>query len=115
MFAAYNDGPGLLEAHLQGRRALPAETSAYVSGIASILSGDPRHRIGSSRNLARLTRPDGTAVWLDAAAIVSIRRALAGEYAPGVQSVIGVGRLRQGVRENISAATAIIRNHGGGI
>jgi hypothetical protein len=35
MFAAYNAGPGYYEDHLQGARALPAETQAYVEGIAA--------------------------------------------------------------------------------
>ena len=48
-----------------------------------------------------------------ASAVVSIREALPGEYAPGVQSVIAIGRLRQGVRESRTAATAMIRAHGG--
>jgi soluble lytic murein transglycosylase-like protein len=35
MFAAYNAGPGHYENHLQGDRALPAETQAYVEGITT--------------------------------------------------------------------------------
>jgi membrane-bound lytic murein transglycosylase B len=35
MFAAYNAGPGYYEDHLQGTRALPAETQAYVAGITA--------------------------------------------------------------------------------
>ena len=37
MFAAYNAGPGTLEAHMAGKTKLPAETQAYVKGIARIL------------------------------------------------------------------------------
>ena len=38
LFAAYNDGPGMLEAHRRMRQFMPAETTAYVLDIASILS-----------------------------------------------------------------------------
>ena len=34
MFAAYNAGPGRLDAYLAGRKPLPAETIAYLSAIA---------------------------------------------------------------------------------
>ncbi|HXC55972.1 MAG TPA: lytic transglycosylase domain-containing protein [Rhizomicrobium sp.] len=113
MFAAYNDGPGMLEAHRRLNQLLPVETTDYVRNIASILSTGAPHRHGSARDLARLTRPDGTAVLIDAGAVLSIRAALPGEYAPSVRAVIGIGRLRQGVRETVAAATAVIRGHGG--
>ncbi|MEJ0041673.1 MAG: lytic transglycosylase domain-containing protein [Rhizomicrobium sp.] len=38
LFAAYNDGPGMLEAHRRLQQMMPAETTAYVWNIASILS-----------------------------------------------------------------------------
>ena len=113
MFAAYNDGPGMLAAHAALGQALPVETENYVRNIASILSTGVLHRAGGARSLARLTRPDGTAVMVDASAVVSIRAALPGEYAPSVQSVVAVGRMRQGVRESVAAATAVVRGHGG--
>jgi hypothetical protein len=113
MFAAYNDGPGMLAAHAALGQALPAETENYVRNIASILSTGVLHRAGGARSLARLTRPDGSAVMVDASAVVSIRAALPGEYAPTVQSVVAIGRMRQGVRESVAAATAVVRGHGG--
>ncbi len=112
MFAAYNDGPGMLAAHAALNQPLPQETASYVRDIASILGTGLRYRAGSARNLARLTRPDGAAVMIDAAAVISLRAALPGEYAPGVQSVIGIGRLRQGVRETAARARTILRAHG---
>jgi Transglycosylase SLT domain len=115
MFAAYNDGPGMMAVHARLSQALPAETSAYVRNIASILGTGVRLRPGAKGGGARLTRPDGSPVMLDAGAVVSVRAALPGEYAPGVQSVVTIGRLRQGVREDVRAATAIIRAHGGAI
>jgi len=113
MFAAYNDGPGMLAAHAALGESLPAETENYVRNIASILSTGVLPRSGGGHGLARLTRPDGAPVMIDAGAVVSIRAALPGEYAPSVQSVIAIGRLRQGVRETKAAATAAVRAHGG--
>jgi membrane-bound lytic murein transglycosylase B len=111
MFAAYNDGPAMLEAHDRGTHPWPAETVNYVAGITAILSGGSPGRAGGTP--ARLTRPDGSAVMIDAAAVMSVRAALPGEYAPGVQAVISIQKMRQGVRESVAAATAIIRAHGG--
>lgn len=111
MFAAYNDGPAMLEANQRGAHPWPAETVNYVAGITAILSGGVPGRAGGA--LARLTRPDGSAVMIDCAAVMSVRAALPGEYAPGVQSVIAIQKMRQGVRESLAAARAIIRAHGG--
>jgi hypothetical protein len=37
LFAAYNDGPGMIEAHRRLQEKLPAETANYMLDIASIL------------------------------------------------------------------------------
>jgi hypothetical protein len=37
MFAAYNDGPDMIEAHRRLQQLLPAETSKYIIDIATIL------------------------------------------------------------------------------
>jgi soluble lytic murein transglycosylase-like protein len=111
MFAAYNDGPGNLEARLVSGGLLPAETDLYVAHITNTLENGGA---GGHPN-ARLTRPNGEAVMLNAAAVISIRAAFPGEYAPGVLSVITVGRVHQGVRESVAQAKAIIRAHGGGV
>ena len=51
LFAAYNDGPGMLEAHRRMRQFMPTETTAYVLDIARILSTgvrrNPRLAIGA--------------------------------------------------------------------
>ena len=111
MFAAYNDGPGDLEDRLRDGGLLPIETRNYLAGVTGTLnSGNAGHR-----DMARFTRPNGTPVWIDAAAAVSVRAALPGEYAPGVRAVIAVGRLRQGVRESVARTRATLRAHGGGV
>jgi hypothetical protein len=114
MFAAYNAGPGQVEAVLAHSRVLPAETRSYLAGIDKILGGTGGAD-GASINSAKLTRPDGTAVLIDPIAVTSIRAVSAGEYAPGVQTVVTAGKLKQGVREDAAAVTAAIRIRGGSI
>jgi soluble lytic murein transglycosylase-like protein len=110
LFAAYNDGPGNLEERLMRGGLLPAETRAYVGDITLSLQtgGAIMHW-----KKARFTRPNGLPVWIGGAAGGTVRAALPGEYAPGVQSVITVGRVRQGVRESVAQVRAIIRGHRG--
>jgi hypothetical protein len=106
MFAAYNAGPGRVE---QGGR-LPAETRAYISGIAVTL------RVAKGGDdMLNFTRPDGQTVKVDPARVAAIRAPLPGEYAPGVKAVLTVGRRRQAVREDVRVATAAIRATGGTI
>jgi len=110
LFAAYNDGPGNLEERMTQGGLLPVETRNYVTGITHALqTGDAIMHWKK----ARFTLPDGAPVWIDGAAGGTVRAALPDEYAPGVQSVIAVGRLRQGVRESVVQARAIIRGHRG--
>jgi len=113
MFAAYNAGPATLDAAQAGQRALPAETVAYVGGITRVLNGGSPG--GGSGVKATLTRPNGSPVAIDVGAITAIRAPLPGEYADGVQAVVSAGRMKQGVRETVARATAIIRAHGGGV
>ncbi len=112
IFAAYNAGPGEVDNVLGGGKRLPAETQAYVARVVTILgaSGGPD---GAFINAARFTRPDGFAVLIDPLAVSSIRAALPGEYPDGVLTVLSMGRLTQGVREDVGVASATIRMHGG--
>ena len=116
MFAAYNAGPGTVEA----KHTLPNETRAYVKGIANILgdktasepasSGDARSATPAKlvNLVADLTRPNGTQVTVDGAKVDSIRPALPGEYADGVQTVVAMGNVNQGVLEDVSTVAAAL-------
>lgn len=104
MFAAYNAGPGRVE---RGGR-LPAETRAYVGGIAKTLR-NPSAGLG----LVKLTRPNGVTIKIDPGKITGIRPALPGEYAATVKAVVTIGRRQQGVRENVTIAINAIRSTGG--
>lgn len=99
MFAAYNAGPGTLQALADGG-SLPAETRAYVKGVARLL-GATGDSFAANPTLV-LTRPDGSTVEIAAAAVDSVRAPLAGEYAPSVKTVIAMGQRRQGVREDLA-------------
>src|SRR5258708_36314815 len=56
LFAAYNAGPGTIEAQSAGARKLPEETRAYISGIAHIL-GMPSNASPPTDPIATPTRP----------------------------------------------------------
>ena len=113
MFAAYNAGPGQVDAALEKGRTLPKETRDYIVRINAILGGKDD---GTSIFSAKLTRPDGGDVLIDPLAVVSVRAALAGEYGPDVRSVIRLGgRQTQGVREELADVTSAIRLRGGKI
>jgi hypothetical protein len=114
MFAAYNAGPGRLENHLKGAK-LPAETRAYVGGIAKSL----KLQIGKAdfrpakRDLVSLTQPDGATVKIDPSRVTGIRAALPGEYDWSVKTVLTLGKHKQqGIREEVAAATTAIRAAG---
>jgi hypothetical protein len=102
MFAAYNDGPGHLDERLMRGKLLPDETRNYVHRIVTTLgqSGPASERVAS------FTRPNGTKAAIELREVRSVRMALPGEYAPGVQTVITVGRVHQGVRESYDSVKA---------
>lgn len=108
MFVAYNDGPGNLEAKRARGRALPAETQNYVARITAMLGTVPASTAPKAA-LAKLTRPNGSLVWIERASVASVRAAMPGEYAGAVKTVIVVGKVKQGVRETVAAARAALR------
>jgi len=116
LFAAYNTGPGNLEANLLGKRNLPQETIAYLANIR-IRLGDKTSDgsfgvAGAMTATAKLTRPDGQAVKIDAANVRAVRAVLPGEYPPSASAVIDLGKTRQAVQEDVGAATALLKRAG---
>jgi soluble lytic murein transglycosylase-like protein len=109
MFAAYNDGPGNIEDHLHHGRPLPKETRGYVAGIARSLKDAA---VSASLTNVTLTEPDGGKIAVDARKVKAVRAAIPGLYAEGVRSVITVGKLSRGVREDVAEATRLLRGHG---
>jgi membrane-bound lytic murein transglycosylase B len=115
MFAAYNAGPGRVEAQSAGLQ-LPDETRAYVSGITRILGGSsnsaPPAKLQVVSGPATLTRPDGSPVSIDGAKVDSIRASMPDEYAPGVRTVVAMGTVHQGVTEDPATVASLLRTHG---
>jgi len=103
MFAAYNNGPGNLEAHLNKGRKLPAETRNYIAGISKILG------TATAAAKAKFTRPDGTPVWIDTATVSGLRAVLPGEFDDNVRAVLNIGTTRQAVCEDLATVAALLR------
>lgn len=112
MFAAYNAGPGRVDTHRATGGRLPAETRAYVGGITRALNPAGPH-LADAGDTIRLTRPDGGTVTIDVGQVTGIRAAMPGEFAPGVQTVVTLGKKSQGIRESVTVATAAIQAGGG--
>jgi soluble lytic murein transglycosylase-like protein len=109
MFAAYNDGPGNIEDHLHRGRPLPAETRGYIAHIAKTLNDKS---VATDLAKVALTQPDGTKVTFDAHQVTAVHPAIPGLYAASVQSIVTVGKLNRGVREDVAEATALLRSRG---
>jgi membrane-bound lytic murein transglycosylase B len=117
MFAAYNDGPGNLEARLTNAGLLPEETRTYVARVTAAIEG--REFVGAFAGIhakpVKFTKPNGLPIWIKPAEVISIRASFPDEYAPGVKSVIGFGRVRQGVCESLADVKAKLRLHGNSV
>jgi hypothetical protein len=114
MFAAYNDGPGNLEQRLAKGRLLPLETRNYVSRIVTALNGGTAAAPAALQNGAtqKFTRPNGAPVEVKLADITAVRVPLKGEYPAGVNAVVTVGRVSQGVREDYHTVKTAMLDHG---
>jgi soluble lytic murein transglycosylase-like protein len=114
LFAAYNDGPGNLEARLLDAGLLPAETRNYLAHVTAAVEG--RAFIAAAHGKpVKFTRPNGLPVVIDPGAVISIRAVLPGEYAPGVRAVISFGRVHQGVCETLSEVKTKLRLRGAAV
>ena len=74
---------------------------------------DMLQRLHLTGKVAQLTRPDATPIWIVGAAVTSLRAPLPDEYAPGVQAVVAVSGLTQGVTETLAQARAALDAAGG--
>ena len=109
MFAAYNDGPGNIDDHLHRGRPLPAETRGYIVAIGKSL-GDKS--VGANLTKVALTQPDGAKIEIDASKVSAVHPAIPGIYAATVKSIVTIGKLNRGVREDVAEATTLLRGHG---
>lgn len=92
-----------------------------VFGIAKIpleIAENVQHflgRLSVDKKFAKLSRPDGTQIWIDGSAVSSLRAAIPGEYVASVRSVLTVGDITHGVYEDVSTAVESINAHGGNL
>jgi hypothetical protein len=61
----------------------------------------------------KLTRPDGSSVWINAAAVILLRKPLPGEYRSGAKSVVFAPGLRQAVMQDPAIVKAAVEAAGG--
>ena len=73
------------------------------------------HRIGVEANFGKLTRPNGTFVWINCKAATAVRPPLEGEYGPNAHAVVSVGTLTQAVQESPADVTKVVRAHHGSL
>ena len=88
-----------------------SEICATLGVAAPAVGGSSQVGGSSHKDLVKLTRPNGKAVWIDRTAVASVRRPLAGEYARSVKAVITIGHTKQAVRESLASAKAALRVH----
>jgi hypothetical protein len=70
-------------------------------------------RLEIAQNFAQLTRPNGSPIWINGAAVSSIRAPRPSEYVAGVSTVVSAGAMSFGVKEAANEATGLINAHGG--
>jgi hypothetical protein len=83
----------------------PLEIGEAVAGFLA--------RIGVTANFARLTRPNGSAIWVCGPAVSSLSASLPGDDPDGARAVIVVGGRRQAVEEDAASVKAAVDAHGG--
>ena len=78
--------------------------------------GDPLtgngYTMTGNQDKISLTQPDGTKVTIDAHQVSAVHPAIPGIYAASVKSVVTIGKLNRGIREDLAEATALLRSHG---
>ena len=95
-------------------------TYIYGSTHSVLITNEPVDilvaRLGVNPPLARLTRPDGSPVWVNGSAVSSVRGSVPSEQGVGqVNAVLQVGSFHQAVEQDVPDARAIINAHGGNV
>jgi hypothetical protein len=72
-------------------------------------------RLGIAGKFVKLTRPNGSPVWINASAVSLLRAPLPGEYPPNAKSVIKVESFTQAVTQDPAIVKAAIEASGGHI
>lgn len=72
-------------------------------------------RLSLTSSFAKLTRLDGSPVWINCKSTAVVRQPSSGEYPAEVRSVIFAGALQQGVRESLDEARQAVNRAGGNL
>ncbi len=99
-----------------------ADTQQAVTTVYGLTTGRLRiaervdallDRVAAAKNYARLTRLDGTSIWVNCTALKVIRSPLPGEYADAAKTVLSIGTLIQAVKETLVEVKLAVYSHGG--
>lgn len=72
-------------------------------------------RLNLAASLAKLTRPDGSPIWINGKSISVARQPAPGEYAAQVHSVIFAGAIKQAIRETLDDVRQAVNRVGGSL
>jgi hypothetical protein len=101
-----------------------ADTQQAVTTVYGLTAGRLRisesvpdflNRIAVTSAFARLTRLDGTFIWVNCAALKVIRSPLPGEYADAARTVFSIGTLIQAVKDSLADARVAVNSPGGNL
>ena len=101
-----------------------ADTGDAVTTVYGLTGGRVRitesvhaflRRIKVEANFGRLTRPNGTFVWINSKAVISVRPPQDGEYGPDIHAVVSVGTLTQAVKQTPAEVARIVKAHHGNL
>jgi hypothetical protein len=99
-----------------------ADTQQAVTTVYGLTAGRLRiaesvdallNRVAAAKNFARLTRLDGTFIWVNCIALKVIRSPLPGEYADGAKTVFSIGTLIQAVKQTLPEVKLAVNACGG--
>ncbi len=113
LFAAYNDGPGNLEARMLDAGLLPGETRSYLARVTAAVEG--RDVVSGHGKPVKFTRPNGSPVLINPNEVMGVRSALPGEYDASVHAVITFGRVHQAVCETLSQVKSKLHFRGASV
>ncbi len=98
-----------------------ASTGQTVTGVYGITAAvvriaetpdDFMSRLKIVGKFVKLTRPNASPIWINAAAVSSLRLPLENEYVDDVKTVVAVGKTGQGVTEAIDVVRPALNSRG---
>ena len=99
-----------------------ADTLQAVTTVYGVTDGQLRigesvggflRRIGVAGSFAKLTRVNGTFIWVNSGAVTAVRASDPDEYPASARALVSVGTLTQAVRETVAEVMRVVNAHGG--